>query len=162
MHTLLLVPALGETLARALVGSEDDRLHAVQSEAVEEVLEEQHLRLVCVALAPVLLLTDDRSGRREAIHPVDPVHTHVANVHVALFEADGEHEVACERATRPVCMPVLLLDGIEREHGSEVLADLRVVHPALRVLEVLALDAPHVDALTLQEHNPLIVTHGAS
>lgn len=52
------------------------RFDFVEVERIEGVVEEEHLGFGAIALAPILLLADERTGRRHTILPFDPVETH--------------------------------------------------------------------------------------
>lgn len=136
------VSAFCQVLERAFVRCEDCRFYAVESEGVEEVLEQEALCLDGVALAPFLFLADQGSRSREPVDPVDSVHPHVPDMTTVFIQDNCEDEVVWELRAVTVVVPIGLAPQIKGELTQNIFADGGIIHPTNDPGEIMFFDRP--------------------
>ncbi len=126
------------------------RLDLVEVESVEGVVEEKHLGFGAIALAPALLLADERAGRRHTIFPLDSVKTHGAD---RLPISDNHEDKIVRLALVEVLEPPTLVRLHHRQVGAQVLRHLRVIHPPQQQRQITRQERTKHNALTFPEHH---------
>lgn len=116
-----------------------------------------------ITLAAMLGLANDGARRREPVHPVNPMETHVAYVNVTILQNNGEHDVARWPRPIPILMPALLSNIVVREQEHDIPKHARAIDPPTITLAIASLKRSKVQDVILEEDDGLtIARHDSS
>jgi hypothetical protein len=145
-------PVRFEDVPRTVVIVEDANAELGEVHLVEGKPDQRMDRIAAEAAIPGRRLADEEAEPRAARYPVDVVNRRVADVAPVVLPLDGKVALASAGVDRVLDPLLFVLEGdrITRLEGAD---DVRVVHPAVGTLGVIALERAQDDVLS-RDHEP--------